>query len=47
MQASDDFLGVNDLKLSEFTKVLPVAVFFIRYYEGSAGVLFHFLIVGK
>lgn len=47
MQAGDDFFRVDDFKLSEFTKVLPVAILFIRYNKGSPSVFFHFFIIGK
>lgn len=45
METGDDFLRIDDFKLSEFTKVLPVAVFLVGHNKGCASVFFHFLIV--
>ena len=47
METSDNFLGIDDFKLSEFTKVLPVTVFLVSDDEGSTGVFFHLFVLGK
>ena len=47
VKTGDDFFRVDDFKLSEFTKVLPVAIFLIGNNECGAGIFFHFLVLGE